>query len=125
MLVLSRKSGESIRIGEGIVITVTEIRGGRVKIGIEAPEQCPIRRGELEDWNAEPSSDSVEQSTLSASEARVATPRPASASRQMSANERRSAIRPTNRSTSSQSRATGSSRLPLSVESPLSNYVSQ
>src|SRR5688572_2519909 len=54
MLVLSRKSGESIHIGDGIVVTITEIRGGRVKVGISAPDSCVIRRGELQDWNATP-----------------------------------------------------------------------
>lgn len=54
MLVLSRKSGESIHIGDGIVVTITEIRGGRVKVGISAPNSFVIRRGELQDWNAEP-----------------------------------------------------------------------
>ena len=37
MLVLSRKPGEQLRIGDNITITVVEVRGNRVKIGIEAP----------------------------------------------------------------------------------------
>jgi carbon storage regulator len=53
MLVLSRKSGESIHIGDGIVVMITEIRGGRVKVGISAPDSFVIRRGELQDWNAD------------------------------------------------------------------------
>ena len=48
MLVLDRKITEVIHIGDGITITVTEIKKGRVKIGIEAPKEIPIRRGELE-----------------------------------------------------------------------------
>ncbi|HAN98177.1 MAG TPA: hypothetical protein DCQ98_12425 [Planctomycetaceae bacterium] len=48
MLVLTRKSGESIRIGDGISITVVDLGKGRVKIGIDAPPEVAIRRGELE-----------------------------------------------------------------------------
>jgi len=48
MLVLSRKQGEQIRIGENIVITVQRLSGNRVSLGIEAPADCKIMRGELE-----------------------------------------------------------------------------
>ena len=47
MLVLSRKSGERIQIGQDITITVTEIRGNRVRIGIDAPPGRRIVRQEL------------------------------------------------------------------------------
>ncbi len=47
MLVLSRKSGESIRIGSTIVITLLDSRGGESRIGIEAPPETPIYRNEL------------------------------------------------------------------------------
>lgn len=48
MLVLSRKAGERIVLpGSGIVITVTNIQGSRVKLGIEAPPEVPIQRAEL------------------------------------------------------------------------------
>jgi len=47
MLVLTRRVGERIRIGENIVLTVTAIDGARVRIGIEAPRSLPILREEL------------------------------------------------------------------------------
>ncbi len=47
MLVLTRRPGESIHIGSGITITVTEIKGNKVRIGIDAPEEVSIFRAEL------------------------------------------------------------------------------
>ncbi|EMI44883.1 MULTISPECIES: carbon storage regulator [Pirellulaceae] len=47
MLVLSRKEGEQLVIGDNIVITVNRIAGNRVAIGIEAPREVSIVRGEL------------------------------------------------------------------------------
>ena len=47
MLVLSRKSGQSIEIGDGITVTVTQIKGNQVRIGINAPAEVPIHRREL------------------------------------------------------------------------------
>jgi carbon storage regulator len=47
MLVLSRKLGETVRIGTEITVSVVEVKGSRVKIGIEAPRQFEIWRGEL------------------------------------------------------------------------------
>jgi carbon storage regulator len=47
MLVLRRRVGESIVIGEGIRVTVTEVRGGTVRIAIEAPQETPVHRAEL------------------------------------------------------------------------------
>lgn len=47
MLVLSRKPGEQIRIGNDIVLTVQRLSGNRVSIGIEAPQGYRIVRGEL------------------------------------------------------------------------------
>lgn len=47
MLVLARRSGESIIIGSDIEITVVEIQGDKIKIGINAPKNVPIMRKEL------------------------------------------------------------------------------
>ncbi|WP_437229341.1 carbon storage regulator CsrA [Planctomicrobium sp. SH661] len=47
MLVLSRKKNESIVIDERIVITVIEIRGDKVRLGIEAPRDVAIHRNEV------------------------------------------------------------------------------
>lgn len=47
MLVLSRKKNESITIGDDIIITVVESRGGTVRIGIEAPRSVAVDRDEL------------------------------------------------------------------------------
>ncbi len=47
MLVLSRKAGETIHIGEDIRITVATVQGNRVRIAVEAPDQVLILRGEL------------------------------------------------------------------------------
>ena len=44
MLVLSRKTNESIQIGEKIRLTVTQVSGGRVRIGIEAPPEVRVKR---------------------------------------------------------------------------------
>jgi carbon storage regulator len=50
MLVLSRKVGEKVFVGNDIVVTVVEIRGNQVKLGIQAPEDVRILRGELADF---------------------------------------------------------------------------
>jgi carbon storage regulator len=47
MLVLSRKKNESIVVDENIVITVIEIRGDKVRLGIQAPREIPIHRSEV------------------------------------------------------------------------------
>jgi carbon storage regulator len=49
MLVLTRKKDESIIIGENIVVTVVEIRGDKVRLGIEAPRAVPVHRREVYD----------------------------------------------------------------------------
>lgn len=47
MLVLSRKFNESIFVGDTIKITVVDIRGDKVRLGIEAPADTPIHREEI------------------------------------------------------------------------------
>ncbi len=47
MLVLSRKTGERILIGDKIAITVVRIAQGGVRIGVEAPDELPVIREEL------------------------------------------------------------------------------
>ncbi|WP_437188142.1 carbon storage regulator CsrA [Planctomicrobium sp. SH668] len=49
MLVLSRKKNESIVIDDQIVVTVIEIRGDKVRLGIEAPRDVAIHRSEVYD----------------------------------------------------------------------------
>ena len=49
MLVLSRKIGESIQIAGGIRVTVSEVRGGRVRLSIEAPDSVRVLRKEIAD----------------------------------------------------------------------------
>jgi carbon storage regulator len=52
MLVLSRKIGERIVIGDGIVVTVLQVDGRKVRIGIDAPSDVPVFRRELIENNS-------------------------------------------------------------------------
>jgi carbon storage regulator len=47
MLVLSRRAGESVVLGEDITVTVLEVRGDVVRIGIDAPRSLKVHRSEL------------------------------------------------------------------------------
>ena len=49
MLVLSRQRDESIMIGDDVEITVTDVRGDKVKLGITAPRHIPVHRREVYD----------------------------------------------------------------------------
>ncbi|MBC7853976.1 MAG: carbon storage regulator CsrA [Pirellulaceae bacterium] len=49
MLVLSRKRDESIIIGKNIVLTIVDIRGDKVRLGIVAPSTVPVHRKEVHD----------------------------------------------------------------------------
>ena len=47
MLVLSRRIGERLVIDAKITVTVIEVRGGQIRLGIEAPPEIPVRREEV------------------------------------------------------------------------------
>lgn len=47
MLILTRKLGEGIRVGDDVVVKIVEIRGGQVRLGIEAPRAVPVHREEV------------------------------------------------------------------------------
>lgn len=47
MLILTRKIGESIMIGDDIKINILGVRGGQVRIGLEAPNEVPVHREEI------------------------------------------------------------------------------
>ncbi len=47
MLILTRKSGEKITVGDNVVVSVLEIKGSQVKLGIEAPKGIAVHRGEI------------------------------------------------------------------------------
>lgn len=49
MLVLSRQRDESIIIGDNVVVTIVDIRGDKVRLGIEAPTEIPVHRQEVYD----------------------------------------------------------------------------
>lgn len=53
MLVLSRKLGEKICIGDGIVVSVVKVSGNRVQLGVEAPAHIRIQREELQEQHFE------------------------------------------------------------------------
>ena len=81
MLVLSRKKDEKIVIGDSITLMVIEIRGDKVRLGIEAPKEVPVHRHEVFDAIADTSAaaegadveaDSVSATLVSA--ATVASP---------------------------------------------------
>lgn len=47
MLVLSRKKNESIMIGDDVKLVIVDVRGDKVRVGIEAPEEVPVHRREV------------------------------------------------------------------------------
>lgn len=48
MLVLSRRESQRIQLGDSIIVTVVRVSGDRVRLGIEAPSEIRVLRGELE-----------------------------------------------------------------------------
>jgi carbon storage regulator len=49
VLVLARKVGEKIRVGDDVVFTIVRISGDKVRVGIEAPKEVPVHRDEVYD----------------------------------------------------------------------------
>jgi carbon storage regulator len=47
MLILTRKSGETIRIGDSIAVTVLEVKGTQIRLGIDAPKEIVVDREEV------------------------------------------------------------------------------
>ncbi len=49
MLILTRRNGESINIGDDITVRILSVSGNQVRIGIEAPQEVPVHRDEVYD----------------------------------------------------------------------------
>ncbi len=47
MLILTRSSGEKLRIGNDVIVTVIAVKGGQVRIGIDAPKDIEVHREEI------------------------------------------------------------------------------
>jgi carbon storage regulator len=47
MLILTRRVGEAVMIGDSIVVTVLDVRGGQVRLGIQAPKEVAVHREEI------------------------------------------------------------------------------
>ena len=68
MLVLTRKNRDTIRIGNNVTVTILRVKGNTVRVGIEAPREVRVMRGELPDDftdEAETELDSHEESEVS------------------------------------------------------------
>ncbi len=59
MLVLSRRENECIKVGDSIVITVVRVSGDKVRLGIEAPAEIVVLRGELGRHEPTPSEQTI------------------------------------------------------------------
>ena len=53
MLILSRKAGERIKLGDSITLTVVGVSGDKVRVGIQAPADVLVLRGELKPYHEE------------------------------------------------------------------------
>lgn len=49
MLILTRKAGETIVINENIRVTVLSVKGNQIRLGVEAPEEVPVHRQEIQE----------------------------------------------------------------------------
>jgi carbon storage regulator len=70
MLILTRKEGESLRLGDDITVTVVSVKGGNVRIGIDAPRDLAVHREEIYDkisegGSAKGASSSTQQADVS------------------------------------------------------------
>jgi carbon storage regulator len=106
MLVLSRYRDESIYIGDDIIITVVDIRGDRVRIGVHAPADVSVHRQEV--YEAIKNSNSREAGAgVGKTDQSPAAPRPSSAPLGQELNKRKAKI------------AEGVGGLPVSIDSPV------
>jgi carbon storage regulator len=69
MLIITRRAGEKVMVGDDVVVHVMEIVGNTVRVGIEAPRSVPVYREEI--WNA------VREENRAAADAPVDLPTPA------------------------------------------------
>jgi len=79
MLVLTRKQQEQIRIGNQVTVTILRINGNQVRIGIEAPPDVRILRGELSAHSDEPHADSAADSKKEPTTVQLTVPSSSSA----------------------------------------------
>jgi carbon storage regulator len=68
MLILTRRVGESLMIGDDVTITVLGVKGNQVRIGVKAPKEVAVHREEILDRIAESSNLEVEDQPRRASE---------------------------------------------------------
>lgn len=47
MLILTRRTGETLNIGDDIIVTILQVKGNQVRIGINAPKDVPVHRDEI------------------------------------------------------------------------------
>lgn len=66
MLILQRRPGESVKIGQEIEVSVVSVEGGRVRLAISAPQDVPILRSELLDATAANRDSAVEEAAPAA-----------------------------------------------------------
>ena len=64
MLILSRKAGETIVLGDNITITINRVASNRVSLGIAAPADVRITRGELKPLSATPTADDHDEALV-------------------------------------------------------------
>jgi carbon storage regulator len=71
MLVLSRQRDESIIIGDKVVVTIVDIRGDKVRLGIQAPSEIPVHRQEVYEAIKKENRNASKPSTVEMGEATV------------------------------------------------------